>query len=167
MYYLDTCVVLAYAFDSEVKHENAVTMIKSLNGELFFSSFGATELVCCISRNLGKYHIPIPNFQNFNDEVKIDLLARYVIENLKLSFIDDDPRISASSLLKKDAYYQFNDVMHHAHQIKLRTGDAIHVSIAKELKKMGKIGYIVTTDSDINDKKDEIRDATGLEIIFN
>ena len=58
-YYLDTNVIIAYAFEEEVNHEAAVKLLNRLEGQLVTSVFTLLEAATVLSRETRlRYRLP-------------------------------------------------------------------------------------------------------------
>jgi len=166
MFYLDTDVILAYNYETEVQHWRAVNLIEKIEGSKFYASpFSILELCCTVSRDINKYKLPSPTFRKQKEEIKVKMAVEYAIRSLNLTVCSDDTANKEMEWLGAKVFSRYFDAIKLAPKAKLRTGDTLHVAYACQLKKEGKIEYIVSLDNDFQEKEVLIENETGIKLL--
>lgn len=166
MFYLDTDVILAYNYETEVQHWRAVNLIEKIEGSKFYASpFSILELYCTVSRTIGKYKLRSPRFRELKEEIKVKMVIEYAIRSLNLTVCSDDTANKEMEWLSVKMFSRYFDAIKLAPKVKLRTGDLLHVAYACQLKNEGKIEYIVSLDDDFQKKEVSIERETGIKIL--
>ena len=166
MFYLDTDVILAYNYKTEVQHWRAVNLIEKIEGSKFYASpFTILELSCAVSRDIGKYKLPFSSFRELKEETKVKMVIEHAIRSLNLTVCSDDTANKEIEWLGVKVFSKYFDAIRLAPKVKLRTGDILHVAYACQLKKEGKIEYIVSLDDDFQKKEELIEDETGIKLL--
>ena len=168
MFYLDTNVILSYNFETEgEEHWRAINLIENLEGKFYTSPFTILELYCVVSRNIGKYKLPLPHFRRLRENEKVKTVVENAIRSLNLTVCPDDVANEEIEWLGVKVFSKYFDAIRLAPKVKLRTGDILHVAYACQLKKDGKIEYIVSLDKDFQEKKELIENETGIKLLSN
>jgi len=166
MFYLDTNVILSYNFETEKLHLQAVNLIEKIEGSKFYASpFSILELYCTVSRTIGKYKLPFPRFRKLKEELKVKMVIEHAIRSLNLTVCSDDTANKEIEWLSVKVFSRYFDAIRLAPKVKLRTGDLLHVAYACQLKKEGKIEYIVSLDDDFQKKEGPIERETGIKLL--
>ena len=166
MFYLDTNVILSYNYETEKLHWQAVNLIEKIEGSKFYASpFSILELYCTVSRTIGKYKLPFPRFRKLKEELKVKMVIEHAIRSLNLTVCSDDTANKEIEWLSAKVFSRYFDAIKLAPKAKLRTGDTLHVAYACQLKKEGKIEYIVSLDNDFQEKEGSIERETGIKLL--
>ncbi len=166
MFYLDTDVILAYNYETEVQHWRAVNLIEKIEGSKFYASpFTILELYCAVSRDIGKYKLPFSSFRELKEETKVKMVIEHAIRSLNLTVCSDDITNKEVEWLGIKMFARYFDCIALAPKVKLRTGDILHVAYACQLKNEGKIEYIVSLDDDFQKKEGSIERETGIKLL--
>jgi predicted nucleic acid-binding protein len=165
MFYLDTNVILSYTHKTEALHWQAKSLIENLEGKFYASPFSILELFCVVSRNIGKYKLPLPHFRRLRESEKVKTVVENAIRSLNLTVCSDDAVNKEIEWLSAEVFSRYFDAITLAPKVKLRTGDTLHVGYAGKLKKEGKIEYIVSLDDDFQKKEDLIENETGIKLL--
>ncbi len=164
--YVDTNIVLAYAFEEEKQHTDAERMVTEARerGAFYISSFTILELYCVLSRNISKYRLP-PIFEEILDSsAKVRGAVKYAVKRLDPIILSDELQVNDIDDIR--IFHRFYETIKLAPKIKLTTADSIHVAYAHQLKKEDKIKYFMTADRDFDKKKDLIKENTGILIEY-
>ncbi|MGB2843059.1 MAG: type II toxin-antitoxin system VapC family toxin [Halobacteriota archaeon] len=167
MFYLDTDVILSYSFATRGdEHLRAVNLIEKIEGSKFYASpFTILELCCTVSRDINKYKLPSPTFRKQKEEIKVKMAVEYAIRSLNLTVCSDDTANKEMGWLGIKVFSRYFDAIKLAPKVKLRTGDTLHVAYACQLKKDGRIEYIVSLDDDFQKKGESIERETGIKLL--
>lgn len=166
MFYLDTDVILAYNYETEVQHWRAVDLIERIEGSKFYtSSFTILELYCVVSRNIGKYKLPFSSFRSLKEETQVKMVIEHAIRSLNLTVCSDDTANTEIGWLSAKVFSRYFDAIRLAPKVKLKPGDTLHVTYAHQLKTEGKIEYIVSLDNDFQKKGEAIENETGIKLL--
>jgi predicted nucleic acid-binding protein len=165
MYYVDTNAVLDYAFETRERHERAKELIDETGGDRYISSFVVLELYCVISRNIEDFSYPFDFEKATAPEIKVKTIVKYAIRKLSPIIFPDKVEIKEIEELNIKVFNKYFEGIRLTPEIKMPSRDTLHVAYANELKKDGKIKYILTFDSDFIKKKDLIERITGIQII--
>ncbi|RLG35129.1 hypothetical protein DRN97_00685 [Methanosarcinales archaeon] len=165
MFYLDTNIILSYTHKTEELHWQAKNLIENLEGKFYASPFSILELYCVVSRNIGKYKLPLPHFWRLGENKKVKTVVENAIRSLNLTVCSDDTANKEIEWLSAKVFSIYFDAIRLASKVKLRTGDILHVAYACQLKKEGKIEYIVSLDDDFQKKEELIENETGIKLL--
>lgn len=168
MYYVDTNAVLDYAFPNvrdRGRHERAKELIDETEENCYISSFVVLELSCVISRNIEDFSYPFDFERATTQEIKVKAIVKYAIRKLAPIISSNNIRVKEIKELTIKVFDKYFEAIRLAPKIKLHSCDTLHVAYAEELKKDGKIKYILTFDSDFIKKKDLIENNTCIKII--
>jgi len=168
MYYVDTNAVLDYAFPNSrdrERHERAKELIDETEENCYISSFVVLELSCVISRNIEDFSYPFDFERATTQEVKVKAIVKYAIRKLAPIISPNNVRIKEIKELNVNVFDKYFEAVRLAPKIKLHSFDTLHVAHAEELKRDGKIKYIVTFDSHFIKKRDLIECNKGIKII--
>ena len=169
MYYVDTNAVLDYAFPNiraKERHDRAKELIDETEANCYISSFVVLELSCVISRNIEDFSYPFDFERASTQEVKVKAIVKYAIRKLAPIISPNNVSVKEIKELNINVFDKYFEAIRLAPKIKLHSGDTLHVAYAKELKRDGKIKYILTFDSNFIKKKDMIESNTGIKIIY-
>ena len=166
MFYLDTDVILSYSFATRGdEHWRAVNLIEKIEGSKFYASpFTILELCCVVSRNIGKYKLPFSSFRKLKEEIKVKMVIAHAIRSLNLTVCSDDTANEEMEWVGIKVFSKYFDAIRLAPKIRLPTGDTLHVAYACQLKKEGKIEYIVSLDDDFQKKEELIENETDIKL---
>lgn len=151
MYYVDTNAVLDYAFPNsraKERHERAKKLIDETEGNCYLSSFVVLELSCVISRNIDDFSYPFDFEKATTQEVKVKAIVKYAIRKPAPIISPNNVRVKELEELNIKVFDTYFEAIRLVPKIKLHSCDTLHVAYAEELKRDGKINYIVTFDSD-------------------
>lgn len=165
MYYLDTQVILAYSYDSETEHDNAVKVLKDLDGDYYTSPIGLLELYGVVSRNVNKFELPSKSMQSLPVDIKVGIIVDFAIKKLNIKCCVDNNGLTKYASMNVDISSRYHEIIQLAPKLQLHAGDSLHVSYATDLMKSGKIKYIVSLDKHFKAKKENIKRVTGIELI--
>jgi predicted nucleic acid-binding protein len=143
MYYLDTNVILSYTHKTEALHWQAKSLIENLKGEFYASPFSILELFCVVSRNIGKYKLPLPHFRRLRESEKVKTVVENAIRSLNLTVCSDDTTNKEIGWLGVKMFARYFDSIALAPKVKLPAKDILHVAYASQMKNEGKIKYIL------------------------
>jgi hypothetical protein len=115
--------------------------------------------------SINKYKLPSPTFRKQKEEIKVKMAVEYAIRNLNLTVYSDDITNKEVEWLGFKVFSRYFDAIKLAPKVKLRTGDTLHVAYAYQLKREGKIEYIVSLDEDFQKKKNLIENETGIKLL--
>jgi predicted nucleic acid-binding protein len=168
MFYLDTCVIIAYGLKEDPNHEKAVNVIekmKKINGmsKICTSTLTLVELYSALSRNIQKYKLPPGIEEIVNDRIKLRATVAYLLLLLSVHIFPDDSELSSLDGLR--LFSKFSGAISLSIELKLKTLDLLHIAYASELAKQKSIRFFITLDSEIISKKDIILKVTGIEIM--
>ncbi|RZN43496.1 MAG: PIN domain-containing protein [Methanophagales archaeon ANME-1-THS] len=168
MFYLDTDVILAYNYETEVQHWRAINLIKDIEGGKFYTSpFAIVELYCTVSRDINNICIQVKHLRKQKEEIKVKTVVEYVIRSLNLTVCSDGVANEEIEWLGVKVFSKYFDAIKLAPKVKLRTGDLLHVAYAWQLKNEGKIGYLVSLDDDFQERNEVIENETGIKLLPN
>ncbi|KAF5434041.1 putative nucleic acid-binding protein, contains PIN domain [Candidatus Methanophagaceae archaeon] len=165
MYYVDTNAVLDYAFEVRERHERAKELIDETEEVCYISSFVVLELSCVISREIEDFSYQFNFKRATTQEIKVKVIVKYAIRKLAPIISPDNVKIKRLAEFNVKVFDKYFEAIRLAPTIILPSRDTLHVAYAKELKKDGKIKYILTFDSHFIKKKDLIESNTGIKII--
>jgi len=165
MYYVDTNAVLDYAFEVRERHERAKELIDETEEVCYISSFVVLELSCVISREIEDFSYLFDFERATTQEIKVKAIVKYAIRKLAPIIFPDNVKIRRIAEFNVKVFDIYFEAIRLAPTIMLPSRDTLHVAYAKELKKDGKIKYILTFDSHFIKKKELIESNTGIKII--
>ncbi len=168
MYYLDTCIIISFFAKKESDHVKSANIINKLNGDFFISTFTALELFCNIYRNVDKFLL-ISGLEKASRSrlIKTKVILEYMIKSLDLIIEPDKVEEVYLKEFNSNVFKKFFETFEIIPYVNLHTGDSLVLSYAHDLKKRGKIKYLVTIDRDFENCKESIKNCTGIEVIFN
>lgn len=168
MYYLDTHLILSYNYETEEQHWIASDLIDNIEGKFYASPFTILELYCTVSRNLGKYKLPFPSFRKLEEKIKAKMVIEHAIRKIDVTICSDDIANEEIEWIGISMFSKYFDAIKLAPKVQLPTGDTLHVAYACQLKKEGKIKYIVSIDfHHFHKKKKLIERETGIKLLPN
>jgi predicted nucleic acid-binding protein len=163
MAYIDTSVLVAYHFKEEERHQDAKSIVEELRKkgkQLFVSPLTVVELFSTISRNLPKYRLP-SRLRRLSERTRIYILVEQILKDLSPVVVKDEPQIKKFNEI--EAFHIFREAIDHAHNLKLRTLDLLHIIYALNLARKGLLDSLITLDEGIMEKKD-ILEELGLKV---
>jgi len=168
MFYIDTCVIIAYGLKDDPNHEKAVNIIEKMKkindiSKFFTSTLTLVELYSALSRNIQKYKLPPGIEEITNDKTKLRGTIAYLLQLLPVHIFPDDSKLVSLDNLK--LFNKFSEAISLSIKLKLKTLDLLHIAYATQLAKQNFIRFFITLDSEILNKKDIILKATGIKII--
>jgi len=84
-----------------------------------------------------------------------------ILKDLSPVVVKDEPQIKKFNEI--EAFHIFREVIDHAHDLKLRTLDLLHIIYALNLARKGLLDSLITLDEGIMEKKD-ILEELGLKV---
>jgi|YelNatPaOPRAMG01_1025707.scaffolds.fasta_scaffold41886_4 predicted nucleic acid-binding protein len=165
MFYLDTCVILAYCIDGDPQHRKAVNLVEKLRqkaDKFYASTLTLVELYSVLSRNIQKYRLPPGIEESVNHKNKLQATITYFIQLLSLHILSDEAKLVDLGNLK--LFYEFFDAIDLATKLKLKTLDLLHLAYARQFAAKKLVRSFVTFDSQILENKDAILKDIGIEV---
>jgi len=174
MAYLDTNVIIGYCFLQDVNHQNAVCVIKQLQGldvERFYCSpLTLIELYSYISRSIDVLELPL-ELRNLirTRELKVRVIAERCFLELPFSitFISDvgnlvDIKV-IHSLVNVRMFHKFAEALELAPKLQIPSLDLLHLMYARQVPEHTK--YFATLDKAIISKTEVIERVLGIKVI--
>ena len=159
MAYIDTSVLVAYHFKEEERHQNIKSIVEELRKANNFS-YHPQRSFSQISRNLPKYRLP-SRLWRLSERARIYILVEQILKDLSPVVVKDEPQIKKFNEI--EAFHIFREAIDHAHNLKLRTLDLLHIIYALNLARKGLLDSLITLDERIMEKKD-ILEELGLKV---
>ncbi|MBC7327003.1 PIN domain-containing protein [bacterium] len=156
MVYLDTNIILSYGIERDPNHEKARALIERNKhlGKFCTSPFTLVELYS-IAYRIGCFILP--------PGIKRSALAPYLLRKLDIEVIPDERKLGKLKGLY--LFHIFFEATQISPKVKLKSGDMLHIAYAKILAEKGLVGYFLTMDKEILERKEEIRESISVEVI--
>jgi predicted nucleic acid-binding protein len=164
MAYVDTNVVIAYAFERDPNHERAKKLISMLGAHLISSPLTLVELHSVLLRRRDQYK-PLPEFRGLRPDMLVRALVKQLRSLINLEIRPDTPELNKLEGL--DIYHIYSRAVKIAleHNLNLRTLDLLHLAYATKFHEEGLIEAFITLDNEILERRDSIEKRLGLKII--
>ena len=179
--YIDTNVLVSYAIESDIKHNDAIKLIDKIKKlKMHVSPLTIFEIYCVIPRLVeGGLQLPKPlqdvigTIYNLEDKCKFArrLVLTYLNSALNLIIHSDSETRCLGTLQNVSGFDSIETLKIYApgfllsHVIRVKTLDIIHLTYAHEYAKKGVIEHFVTLDQNLKKFKDQIEKHFKIKVL--